>query len=63
MGRGRLDLLVDDRIIVELKSVEALGAIHTAQALSYLRATKLKLALIIDFSVKLLKDGIKRVAL
>lgn len=57
----RLDLLVADRIIVELKAVSALEPIHTAQALTYLKLTDKKLALLINFNVKLLKNGIKRI--
>ncbi|HEV3256459.1 MAG TPA: GxxExxY protein [Gemmataceae bacterium] len=56
----RLDLLVAGRVIVELKAVEALAPIHQAQLLSYLKATKLRLGLIINFNVPVLKDGIKR---
>jgi GxxExxY protein len=56
----RLDLLVGGRIIVELKAVEKLVAIHEAQLLSYLKATGLRLGLLINFNVPLLKDGVKR---
>lgn len=62
VGDVRLDLIVDDQVIVELKAVDALAPIHTAQALSYLRATGLRLAILLNFNVPLLKDGIKRVA-
>ena len=63
VGEGRMDFLVDGGLIVELKAVEALAPIHIAQAISYLRATKHRLALLINFNVPVLKDGIKRVAL
>jgi GxxExxY protein len=63
VGGGRLDFLVEEQVIVDVKSVEALAPIHTAQMISYLRITKHKLALLINFNVKMLKDGIKRVAL
>ena len=63
VGEGFLDFLVEGKVIVELKSVEALGAIHTAQVISYLRATHHKLGLLINFNIAVLKDGIKRVAL
>lgn len=63
VGASRLDLLVGECFPVELKAVEALAPIHTAQALSYLKATKLRLAPLINFNVSVLKDGIKRVAL
>ena len=61
VGEGRLDLLVDGLIIVELKAVEALTPIHRAQVVTYLKVTKLKLALLINFNVMILKDGIKRI--
>jgi len=63
VGMGRLDLLVDGCLPVELKAAEALVPIHTAQALSYLKATKHRLVLLINFNVPVLKDGIKRVIL
>ena len=61
VGEGVLDFLVKG-VVVELKSVEALAPIHTAQVIGYLRATKVKLGLLINFNVKLLKDGIKRIS-
>ena len=57
----RLDIVVDDRIILELKSVGELSALHEAQLLTYLKLRKLKLGLLMNFNVPLLKDGIKRV--
>jgi len=57
----RLDLLVEDAIIVEVKSVERLERVHSAQLLSYLKQSNLKLGLLINFNVKWLQDGIKRV--
>ena len=63
VGQGRLDFLVGDQIVVELKTVDALADIHTAQLLSYLRTTGLALGLLINFNVPLLKNGIKRVVL
>lgn len=57
----RLDLLVDDRLIVELKAVEKLQPIHTAQLLSYLRLSELEVGLLINFNVLLLRDGLQRV--
>jgi GxxExxY protein len=56
----RLDLLVDDAVIIEVKSVESLEPIHEAQLLSYLRLADCKVELLINFNVKLLKHGIKR---
>jgi GxxExxY protein len=57
----RLDLLVAGRVIVELKAVEAIAPIHEAQLLSYLKATGLRLGLLINFRVPLLKEGIRRI--
>ncbi len=57
----RLDLLVGERVIVELKAVESIAPIHQAQLLSYLKATKLRLGLFVNFNVPVLKDGIKRI--
>ena len=61
VGEGRIDLVVEHRLVVELKTVDALLPIHKAQALSYLRAVDLSLALLINFKVAVLRDGIKRV--
>lgn len=61
VGRGRVDFVVAKRLIVELKSVEALVPVHTAQVISYLKATGLTLALLINFNVPLLKDGVRRI--
>ena len=61
VGEARLDLLVADSIVVELKAVESLAPIHLAQILSYLKATKLRLGLLITFNVGVLRRGIKRV--
>jgi GxxExxY protein len=61
VGQGRIDILVGGSIILELKVVEALNDVHRAQALSYLKITKLKLVLLINFNVATLKDGIRRI--
>jgi len=61
VGEGRIDLLIDNNLIVELKAVEVLAPIHFAQVTSYLKAMKLQLALLINFNVPLLKEGIKRI--
>ncbi|MGA3244684.1 MAG: GxxExxY protein [Bacteroidota bacterium] len=63
VGEGKMDLLVKDALIVELKTVDSLAPIHKAQAISYLKATGYKLALLINFNVPVLKDGIKRIIL
>jgi len=59
----RLDLLVEGRVIVELKSVENLATIHDATILTYLRLSGHKIGLLINFNVTVLKDGIRRFAL
>lgn len=60
-GDLRIDLLVEDRVVLELKSIEKLLPVHGAQLLSYLRLSGLSLGLLINFNVPVLKDGIKRV--
>jgi GxxExxY protein len=57
----RLDLLVADSVIVEVKAIARIDGVHRAQLLSYLRQLKLKLGLLINFNVKSLEDGIHRV--
>ena len=59
----RIDLLVEKRIIVELKSVDALAKIHEAQILTYMRFAGVKVGLLINFNVTVLKNGIKRFVL
>ena len=56
----RVDLLVEDRVVIELKSVEALHDVHTAQVLTYLKLSGCKLGLLMNFNVYRLTDGIKR---
>lgn len=60
-GEGRLDLLVADRLVVELKAVKDFAPIHKAKVISYLKASGCHLALLINFHVPLLRDGIQRV--
>lgn len=57
----RADLIVDDRLIVELKTVDAINNIHVAQLLTYLRLTDIGLGLVVNFNVATLRSGIKRV--
>ena len=59
----RLDLVVDDCVVVELKAVEALLPVNQAQLLSYLRLTGHRLGLLLNFNVPLIRDGIKRMVL
>jgi|SRR5690606_14655556 len=58
----RIDLLVADSVIVELKAVDSIHPIHEAQMISYLKLSGKKIGLLINFNVKLLKNGIKRLA-
>jgi|SRR5690606_9352204 GxxExxY protein len=57
----RIDILVENKVVIEIKSVEALNDVHLAQTLTYLRLGDFKLGLLINFNVSLLKHGIKRV--
>ena len=57
----RLDLMIEDKFIVEIKSVESLNDVHLAQILTYLRLSDCKLGLLINFNVNLLKSGVRRV--
>jgi GxxExxY protein len=57
----RIDLQVENKVIIEVKSVEALNDIHLAQVLTYLKLSKCKLGLLMNFNVLLVKDGIKRI--
>ena len=56
-----IDIIIEDKFIVEIKSVEALTDVHLAQLLTYLRLSNCKLGLLINFNVSLLKNGVKRV--
>ena len=58
----RADLVVEGKVLIELKSVEAVKPVHGKQVLTYLRLTGMKLGLLINFGEAMLKDGIKRVA-
>ena len=59
----RVDLLVEDKLIIELKSVEQIKGIHEAQLLTYMRLAEVKIGLLINFNVTKLKNGIKRFVL
>jgi GxxExxY protein len=61
IGKHRLDVLVEGTLIVELKTVEELAEIHRAQVISYLKATRLPLGLLVNFNVPILRNGIQRV--
>jgi GxxExxY protein len=59
----RIDLLVDDRLVLEVKSVDAIHPIHVAQVVAYLRVTGARVGLIANFNVEVLKHGLRRVIL
>ena len=59
----RIDMLVENKLVIEVKSIDALADIHTAQVLTYLKLSGNRLGLLINFNVTLLKDGIKRLVL
>jgi GxxExxY protein len=61
VGRGQLDFLVEDRLVVELKVVESLLPVHRAQVRAYLKALKLDLGLLLNFNTKALRQGIERI--
>jgi GxxExxY protein len=63
LGDHRLDLLVENEVIVELKAVDRVDPVFKAQVLSYLKLTGKKLGLLINFNVPVLKDGVQRVIL
>lgn len=59
----RADLIVNNTVLIELKAVEQLQSIHQAQVITYLKLSKIRTALLINFNVPLLKNGIKRISL
>jgi GxxExxY protein len=61
VGEAHLDLLVKNCLVLELKAAEQIAPIHVAQMLSYLKATRLRLGLLINFNVTTLRSGIKRI--
>ncbi|MGE0446904.1 MAG: GxxExxY protein [Vicinamibacterales bacterium] len=63
IGEYRPDLVVAEAVVVEVKSVERLDPVHRAQLLAYLRVTKLRVGLLMNFNAEVLKDGLKRFAL
>jgi len=58
----RIDILVENKLVLELKSIEALNDVHLAQTLTYMKLGNYKLGLLINFNVARLKDGLKRIA-
>lgn len=63
IGQGYMDILVEKRLVVELKAVDQLVPVYKAQVISYLKATGLWVGLLINFNIPMLKDGIKRIVL
>ena len=59
----RIDLLVDQTVLIEVKAVQALAPIHEAKVLTYLRLSRIRLGLLVNFNVTLLKQGIRRLVL
>lgn len=57
----RIDLIIENKVIIEIKSVESLNDIHLAQVITYLKLSNCKLGMLINFNVSLIKNGIKRV--
>ena len=57
----RADVIVENKVIIELKSVEKLTDLHYKQVITYLKLTKLKLGLLVNFNIPLIKDGIHRI--
>jgi GxxExxY protein len=57
----RIDLLVENKVVIEIKTVDYLNDVHLAQVLTYLRLGKYKLGILLNFKVSILKDGIKRI--
>jgi GxxExxY protein len=62
VGNFRADFVVQGAVLVEIKSVEAIAPLHPNQVVTYLRVTKLRLGLLINFNVAMLKDGLRRIA-
>jgi GxxExxY protein len=58
----RADIIIENKVIIEIKSVEALANVHWKQVMTYLKLSKLKLGLLINFNVAMMKDGIRRIA-
>jgi len=56
----RIDLLINDQVIIEIKSIEAFNPVHEAQVLTYMKFAEKRIGLLLNFNVKLLKEGLKR---
>jgi GxxExxY protein len=62
IGEGKVDFIVEGLVVLELKAVESLTSLFTSQVISYLKATGMKLALLLNFNVRKLTDGIRQIA-
>lgn len=62
IGTGEVDFVIEGKVVLEIKAVEKLAPVHVAQVISYLKARRLRLGLLINFNTDLLKNGIKRIA-
>jgi len=63
LGRYHVDFVVEDSVIVEIKTVEQIGQVHEAEVLTYLTATGMRAGLLINFNARVLSDGIKRITI
>jgi GxxExxY protein len=63
VGTHKLDFLIDDKVVLELKVIEAIADVHVSQVISYLAASKKKVGLILNFAAERLVDGVKRIVL
>ena len=61
VGEGRIDFLIEDKLVIELKAIEKLQPVHKAQVISYLKATSCQIGLLINFNETLLRSGIQRI--
>jgi GxxExxY protein len=59
----RIDVVVESRVVLEVKAVEALTPVHTAQLMTYMRLSKMRTGLLLNFNVRMMRDGIKRFVL
>jgi GxxExxY protein len=62
IGEQRIDFIIDGKVVVDLKTVDQFAPVHTAQMICYLSLTRCKLGLLLNFKVRAMKDGIKRIA-
>ena len=63
VGRGTVDLVVEDQIVIELKAIRRILPVHRAQVVAYLKAMNLRIGLILNFKVPVMQEGVRRVVL